>query len=266
MTYRNVLCFALMIVFSTGVAAGEKTRILLIGKNRDHPYATHEYMTDCRLLAKCLRQTKGVEAVVSNGWPKDNKVLKGVTAIALYTARGGDVILHPRARKDALQMLKNGIGYTAIHWSTDANKLNGPKYKNILGGWFSRPFAGSRLLTKKLTLTQAAPDHPICRGWKDYDLHDEYYLDLKFNAKARPVLTVNAQGKDHTVGWVFERPNSKGGRSFGCVCGHFHRNFAIRDFRKALVNGILWTARVEVPKAGAPVEITKQDLKLPPKK
>src|SRR5438876_3153565 len=37
-----------------------KTRILLIGKDRDHAFSHHEYMADCEILAKCLRQTPGV--------------------------------------------------------------------------------------------------------------------------------------------------------------------------------------------------------------
>ena len=37
-----------------------------IGKDLDHPRNTHTYMSDCTLLAKCLRQTEGVETVVSN--------------------------------------------------------------------------------------------------------------------------------------------------------------------------------------------------------
>ena len=44
----------------------QERRILLIGKDRDHPFGTHEYMTDCAVLAKCLEQTPGIRALVSN--------------------------------------------------------------------------------------------------------------------------------------------------------------------------------------------------------
>ena len=49
-------------------------------------------MSDCELLARCLRQTKGIETVVSNGWPKDPAVARGVTAIVLQTRLGGTVL------------------------------------------------------------------------------------------------------------------------------------------------------------------------------
>jgi outer membrane protein assembly factor BamB/type 1 glutamine amidotransferase len=245
-------------------APGQKTtRILLIGKDRDHPYGSHEYMTECNLLAHCLQQTPGVETIVSNGWPTDPEKLKDVKAIVLYTANGGNVILAPKVRRQVEEMLKAGVGLTAIHWSTGADKLNGPDYQKILGAWFSTK-DGSRLNTTITTLIQKAPDHPICRGWKDYRLRDEYYLNLKFQPDITPVIQVQLDGKDYTVGWVYERPGSKGGRSFGFVCGHFHANFGEKEFRQACVNGILWTAHRDVPTAGAPVAITAEDMKLPP--
>jgi type 1 glutamine amidotransferase len=269
---RHLLCLtlALCCAWSSAAQAGaKKTRILLIGKERDHPYKTHEYMTTCQLLARCLEQTKGVEAVVSNGWPKDEKMLEGVKAIVLYTAVGGDVILAPGAREQCLKLLKNGVGLSAVHWSTGANQKNGENYQKILGGWFSREYAGSRLNTTTTKLMQADPKHPICNGWEEYDLRDEYYLDLKFEPGAKPVITVklpdkNKQEKVYPVGWTYERPGHNGGRSFGFVCGHFFDCFAEKNFRKAVVNGILWTAHLDVPAEGAPVAITNKDLELPP--
>lgn len=259
------LSLVTLLLGATSLYAGDKTtRILLVGKDRDHPYGTHEYLSVCQLLAKCLKQTPGVEPVVSNGWPDDPKTLQGVKAIVLYTANGGDVILSAKARADVERLLKDGVGLVAVHWSTGANKLNGPVYQKVLGGWFSREYAGSRLYVAAEKLRQAAPDHPICRGWKEYDLRDEYYLDLKFQPDIQPVMKITVKDKDYTVGWVYERPGSKGGRSFGFVCGHFHNNFGEPAFRRAIVNGILWAAHREVPQAGAPVAITKQDMEIPP--
>jgi type 1 glutamine amidotransferase len=239
-----------------------KTRILLLGKDRDHAFGTHEYMSECALLAACLRQTKGIETVVSNGWPKDAAQVKNIKAIVLYTANGGDVLFNPLIRAQVEGLLKNGVGLTAIHWSTGASKKTSEPWLNALGGWFNTDF--SRYTVKTTKLKQLAADHPICRGWKEYDLKDEYYLQLKFLPDIKPILQVEIDKKDHTVAWVYERPESKSGRSFGCVCGHFHNNFGEKEFRQALVNGILWTAHVEVPASGAPVSITAKDMELPP--
>jgi type 1 glutamine amidotransferase len=244
------------------VAGEKKVRILLIGKDRDHPFGTHEYMTDCLILAKCLRQTPGVEAIVSNGWPKDRALLKDVTAIVLHTRNGGNVLFDPLVRDQAQALLKNGVGLTALHWSTGADKKAGETWLAALGGWFSTDF--SKILVRTTKLQQVDAKHTICRGWKDYDLRDEYYLGLKFLEGIKPILKVEIDKKDHTVAWVYERPDSKAGRSFGFVCGHFHDNFGEKRFRQAIVNGILWTAHVSVPADGAPCTITAKDMELPP--
>jgi type 1 glutamine amidotransferase len=243
--------------------ADEKTKILLIGKDRDHPPATHEYMADCELLARCLRQTPGVEALVSNGWPTDPAVLKDVKAIVLHTQKGGNVLFAGPQRREVEELLKNGVGLTAIHWSTgaDAGEV-GENWLRTLGGWFNPDF--SKLAVQTAKLHQVDPHQAVCRGWKDFDLRDEYYIQLRFEPAVKPVLSVRLNDKDHTVAWAYERPDSKGGRSFGFVCGHFHANFAEKPFRQALVNGILWTAHREVPEAGAPCEISPKDMELPP--
>ena len=250
--------------FISDLSAGNPpTRILLIGKDRDHPFQTHEYMSDCELLAKCLRQTKGVEAVVSNGWPKDPAMVKDVKAIVLHTSNGGNVLFNnPLIRKEVDDLVAKGVGITAIHWSTGADDKAGAAWLTTSGAWFnSASFSKLHIGTERLL--QADPAHPICRGWKEFDLRDEYYLKLAFHPDAKPVLKVEINKVPHTVGWVLERPKTKG-RSFGFVCGHFHANFGEQPFRRAIVNGILWTAHLDVPAEGAPVEITPQDMELPP--
>jgi hypothetical protein len=259
-----VVTVALVLGLSGGGVAAAQDRpvkILLIGKDRDHALSQHEYLSDCAILAKCLRQTKGVQAVVSNGWPRDPTKLQGVQAVVLNTRMGGSVLFDPLVRGQAEQLLKQGVGLTAIHWGTGADAKAGQAWLNALGGWFNADLF-SRYLVRTARLVQAAPKHPICFGWKGYDLREEYYLKLKFLPGATPVLQVTIDRQDYPFAWVYQRPD--GGRSFGFLGGHFHDNFGNEAFRRALVNGILWTARVGVPPEGAPVRITAKDLDLPP--
>jgi len=239
------------------------TRIVLIPTKPDHPPATHMYEFECQLLAKCLNQTPGVQAVVSPDldWPADARLLEDAKAIVYYSRPAGDILLNPARRDDARKLLKSGVGLACIHWATAAENEHGEEWLQTLGGWFN--FAHSGLAVEKQKLVQSAKDHPVCRGWGEYDLRDEFYLNLKFHERAQPILKVTVAGKEQTVAWALERENSADGRSFGCTLGHFHDNFKIADFRRMLVNGILWTARVDVPKEGAPVEVNEEDLKLP---
>jgi hypothetical protein len=54
--------------------------------------------------------------------------------------------------------------------------------------------------------------------------------------------------KPETVAWCVERPDS--GRGFGIVMPHFYKNWRNDDLRRFIMNGIAWTAKLEVPKEG----------------
>jgi type 1 glutamine amidotransferase len=250
---------------ATLVAADRKARILLVGKDLDHARNTHTYMSDCELLARCLRQTDGVETVVSNGWPKDPAAVEGVTAIVLHTRLGGTVLFRGPQRRRVEEMLRQGVGVTAIHWGTGAETPEGGPWLQTMGGWFNAEGDGfSRYLVQTSMLRRTDPGHPVCRGWEDFELREEFYFKLCFLPDARTVMSTVIEGKEYPVGWVYERRDAKGGRSFGFVGGHFHDNFGIRAFRQAVVNGILWTAHVDIPEKGAPISITPKDMELPP--
>ena len=59
-----------------------------------------------------------------------------------------------------------------------------------------------------------------------------------------------ANGEAQHVAWAYDRPD--GGRGFGFTGGHVHANWADDNFRKIMLNAIVWTANVEVPEDGVP--------------
>ena len=266
MHLKQFLTLAVWLLASTAlVGADKRAKILLIGKDLDHARNTHTYMSDCELLARCLNQTDGVQTVLSNGWPNDPAVIKGVTAIVLHTRLGGSVLFRGPQRRQVEEMLKQGLGVTAIHWGTGAETPEGGPWLQTMGGWFNAEGDGfSKYLVQTSKLRQADHRHPVCRGWSDFDLREEYYFKLCFLPEAHPVMNTVIEGKDYPIGWVYERRNSKSGRSFGFVGGHFHDNFGTTAFRQAVVNGILWTAHMDIPEKGAPISLTPKDMELPP--
>ena len=50
-----------------------------------------------------------------------------------------------------------------------------------------------------------------------------------------------------------ERPD--GGRGFGFTGGHDHKNWGDPNFRKLVLNAILWTAGLDVPSAGVESQV-----------
>lgn len=255
-----------MVLLFAAAAWGEeapRTKILFLGKDPDHPYGSHMYMHTCRVLAECAQQTTGVEAVVSNGWPKEKQTLEGVKTIVIYTSPAAELLLDGEHRDEVDTLIREGVGLVTIHWASTVKKENlerlGPKWLEYLGGtWVSN--VGLSGGTSRLK--QLAPEHPICRGWSEYEIEDEYYLNPIIK-EAQPFLQVRERGgQEVIVGWVYERPG--GGRSFATTLGHPYRNFEREAFRRMLVNAILWTAQRDVPPTGAPVQVSQETLTLPP--
>jgi hypothetical protein len=58
--------------------------------------------------------------------------------------------------------------------------------------------------------------------------------------------------------WTMERPET--GRGLGFTGGHFHRNWGNDNFRKLVLNGILWLAKINIPPNGLQSIVTDQDL------
>jgi len=241
----------------------ETTKILLIGKQPDHSFGTHMYLHTQAMLAKCLERTKGIQTEVSDGWPQDAAVLQDVDTIVLYSTPGAEYLIDGSAGGDFHQMMRRGTGLVTLHWASSVFEKNldrlGDQWMSYLGGTWVSNYG---LSTTRSPLKQLIPDHPICRGWQEYDLHDEFYLNPVIR-DANPLLQVTTAGQDVVVGWVHERDS--GGRACATTLGHFYRNFQIESFRRMVVNSILWTAHVDIPPDGAPVNLSEEELNLPPR-
>jgi hypothetical protein len=52
-----------------------------------------------------------------------------------------------------------------------------------------------------------------------------------------------------------------GGRGFGFTGGHFHLNWGNADFRRVILNALVWVAKAEVPAGGVDSRVAEEDLK-----
>ena len=66
--------------------------------------------------------------------------------------------------------------------------------------------------------------------------------------------------------WAVERPD--GGRGVGFTGGHYHRNWATDDFRKVVLNALVWLVKLDVPAEGVVSRVTEAEMmaNLDPKK
>jgi hypothetical protein len=59
--------------------------------------------------------------------------------------------------------------------------------------------------------------------------------------------------KQEIVAWAVQRPD--GGRGLGIVVPHFFRNWRMDDLRTLVLNGVCWTAKLDIPPEGIQVAI-----------
>ena len=264
--------------------AADKKIVFIAGK-QSHGPGQHEHRAGCLLLQSCLKGVPGVTSVVySNGWPTEANAFDGAAAIVVYADGGGG---HPFLQADRLKtigaLMDKGVGLVAIHYAVEPTKDKGQKeFMDWMGGAFEINWSVNPHWDADF---KVLPNHPITRGVKPFKIRDEWYFNMRFRESMRgvtPILsaipdgsTTNrndgphegnpavremvAQGKPQHVAWAAERTD--GGRGFGFTGAHFHENWGNDDFRKVMLNAILWTANVEVPADGVQSKVTPEQLK-----
>jgi type 1 glutamine amidotransferase len=249
-----------------GALAAPPAKIVLVAGKPSHGPGEHEFNAGSMLLAKCLRQNSGVDAVVvKGGWPADDSLFDGASSIVLYMDGGEN---HPALADDRLAklgaLMKRGVGLACLHYAVEVpGDHGGMELLEWIGGFYRRPYSQNPV--NEVELTQTAPAHPISRGWDDFRSTDEWYYRIVFRKDDKrlvPILTAmlpKDAPQQETVAWAVERAD--GGRGFGFTGGHYHHNWGLEDQRRLVVNAIRWTAKVDVPATGAKCDLSPEDLK-----
>lgn len=253
--------------------AKEKKTIVFVAGTRSHGYAAHEHKAGCMLLAKSLESSMGFKTVVyENGWPKDPKAFEGADAVVMYADGGGRHPVNPHI-EDFDKVVKKGVGVVCIHYAVETPKgKTGDKFVEWIGGYFETNWSVNPHWTASF---EKFPEHPTTRGVKPFAINDEWYYHMRFRDGMKgvtPILsalppkeTLSRRDGPHSgnphvrsavldrkesqhVAWATERAD--GGRGFGFTGGHVHWNWGDPNFRKLVLNAIVWSAKAEVPKDG----------------
>lgn len=286
MTQLLSLLSALMVSIWTCQVQAAERKIVLIAGSPSHGPGDHEHRAGMLLLSKCLSQVPGIQTVVvSNGWPADVKVFEGAAAVAIYSDGGGG---HPFLKDDRLAVIdrlaKQGVGLGMIHYAVEVPKEKGrTEFLRWIGGYFETHWSVN---PHWLGQFKKLPSHPVTRGVEPFEMQDEWYYHMRFAPGMKgvtPILTALPPDKTldrpdgpHSnnpdvrkavledrqpqhVMWVFDRPD--GGRGFGFTGGHFHRAWGDDNFRRVVLNALLWIAHADVPAGGVQSTLTAEDLK-----
>lgn len=286
---KPILIVALLAGVLTTHAADKK--LVIIAGKQSHPPLMHEFRAGSLILEKCLQGVPGLKVEVhTNHWVGNDATLENADAIFIYSdGRNG----HPAVQGNHLELLRRliakGTGFGCAHYGVEVNPAQaGAEFKAWIGGHYEHEFSVNPMWVPDF---QTFPEHPITRGVKPFKVTDEWYFNMRFRDGMRgitPILVarpsddvrdgpyvypkgpyphiVAASGREEAMMWAVERPD--GGRGFGFTGGHHHLNWGNDNFRKVVLNALLWISKVNVPANGVQSSVTEKELfeNLDPKK
>lgn len=267
-------------------------RIVFVAGRPSHAYGAHEHNAGCLLLSQELKAALPHYDVQVhlNGWPQQADFLRGADCLVMYCDGGaGHMVIPHLDEVDALA--RQGLGIVCLHYAVEVPKGQaGQRFLDWIGGYFETDWSVNPHWTARF---DRLPDHPITRGVQPFEIHDEWYYHMRFRDGMQgvtPILTALPppeslrrpdgphSGNPHVrqavlerkepqhVAWAAERPG--GGRGFGFTGGHDHWNWGDPNFRKIVLNAIVWCARGEVPPQGVqaqPFTLRQLEANLDPK-
>lgn len=242
--------------------------VLFVAGPPSHGWGEHEHPAGSTLLATALTNSSpDFTADVTEGWPADPRRLDRADTLVMYC----DGLEHHVARGHLPELrrhVERGGGLVVLHWALESGLGElGDFFLDRLGGRFEVDWSVNPMWTlEHPTLTP----HAVTRGVNPFSLYEEFYYHLRLNEDVCPVLSALppvdslgsddgpragnpsvrralAEGQPQTLAFAFEKD---GARAFGCTGGHFHRSWADDEFRKLILNAIVWTAGRDVPAAG----------------
>jgi len=293
-----LICFSCFLLGSTlvaGIQAAEKPHVVFV--TGDDEYRSEESMP---MLAKILKRDYGFKVTIcysldeaGNIAPGNQKSISGLEALGdadlmvLYT-RFRD--LPPEQFQHFLNYVKTGKPIVGFRTATHAflfrdskspyRDWNNKKIAELVGQrWITHHghFGDGHEYLTKVTIDDAAKDHPILRGVKPYKAYSWLYHvhggsdGHKLAGDSQPLLTGHSlksghekQGnlakfpKSNPVAWTktYAGADGKKGRVFFTTTAHPF-DFKDPNVRRLALNGILWSLGMEdkIPTQGAKTDL-----------
>ncbi|MBS0208033.1 MAG: ThuA domain-containing protein [Planctomycetes bacterium] len=264
------------LVSANAAAQSTPAHVLIVVGPSKHPPGSHEVLASAKLVKHCLEHAdnvRGITAEVVTTWPTDSQLLDRVASVVFSGDRfpGEEMPERDRIMADLPRMMDRCCGLVCYHYATGLTakhvKPDGDHpLLRWMGGYFATGCPHHKSVAKvfNCAIDPGTGDHPVLRGWKSFSLRDEPYYNNYFGPNG-PMPNVTAlatsmlppeEPKRETVAWAVSRAD--GGRGVGVVMPHFYRNWHDDNLRTLILNGVVWSAKVDVPSDG--VRVTLPDL------
>lgn len=290
----SFVAFTILACFPGAVSA-EKHRLVLVAGKPSHPPRMHEFNAGVQLLAECLESVEDLNVQISlNGWPEDDSIFDGASAVVFFMdgGRRHEVVQQEGRRLKLIdKWAGQGVGLGFMHFAVEVvPDQAGEEMTRWIGGHYEHMHSCNPIWEPTFAVL---PDHPITRGVKPFKARDEWYFNMRFVAdinggqqkeidgmRFQPILLATpsdavrdgpyvypkgpyahiqaSKGRSEAMMWAVERKD--GGRGFGFTGGHFHDNWGNDDYRKVVLNALLWVAKADVPRDGVESKVTQEDL------
>jgi hypothetical protein len=175
-----------------------------------------------------------------------------------------------------------GVGLGFAHYAVEVPAgTAGDAFKRWIGGHYEHKFSVNPMWSPEY---KSYPEHPVARGVKPFSVNDEWYFNMRWIDDGKGLTHIlvdkpsddvrdgpyvhpqgpydhikDATGRPETMMWTFKRAD--GGRGFGFTGGHRHKNWGNDNFRKVVLNALLWIAKAEVPSNGVESSVSDEDLR-----
>ena len=268
---------------SVSASSPKPKKLVLIAGTPSHGPGMHEHNAGVQLFHQCLSGIEGLDVTfILNGYPKDDSILDSADGLMVY-ADGGKG--HPLVQGDRLNringLIAKGLGLFCCHFGVEVLKGEpGDRFRDWIGGCYEHEYSCNPMWKAEF---KNLPEHPITRGVSSFSIHDEWYFNMRFRDAMKgvtPILSAaptdetrngpyvypkgpyahiqEAKGRMEHLMWCTERADN--GRGVGFTGGHFHKNWADDNFRKLVLNALLWICKHEVPSKGVESKLTDEDM------
>ncbi|WP_437187694.1 PVC-type heme-binding CxxCH protein [Planctomicrobium sp. SH668] len=144
--------------------------------------------------------------------------------------------IQPAQEQALIDFVSKGKAFIPLHCASFCFR-NSPRFIALVGGQFQRH--GGEVFS----VENAAPDHPIMKGYSGFESWDETYIHTLHNEKDRTILEYRVQGEQADgqtqEPWTWVRTEGKG-RVFYTAWGHDERTFQNPVFHNLVERGIRW--------------------------
>ncbi len=235
-----ILAFCLCAI---SVWADGPKQVLIVAGKASHGPSEHKFPAGAELLAKALHDSgQNLKvSVLAEQWP-EAEALENLDALVVY-CDGNAKHLAIGHEADLLRLSNDGVGLVFLHYAIDGTSgLLDETLMKTVGGYYHDKESNNPLWTVK---DPFLAEHPITRGVEPFELKDEWYFNIKLG-EVNPILMARPpeEKRVHTLAWTY------GENAFGFTGGHYHRSWGDPNYRKLVLNAIVWSAGLQVPRTG----------------